>query len=190
MAEGTAGSMWTSFHAALIRGDRWDEFDRIYGPIIRTWMAKHRLQATDADDLAQQVYLKLSKGLESFDKNRGAFRGWLHTVVRNEVQNYFRQRARHPDGFATGDTAVRELIEQQASEDLASELSGLADSRMQMLNNLQAQCSQQTWNLVIAFHAGQSAAEVAGLYRTTVGAVHQAVYRVKKLAQELANKQQ
>ncbi len=185
MADESPESMWTSFHAALIGGERWAEFDRVYGPVIRAWAARCGLQAADSDDLAQQVYLKLTTALRSYDRERGAFRGWLFRVVRNEVLSHLRHRGRHPGQYGTGDSDVREVLEQQAAEDLATELGGLAESRLKMLSELQARCAPQTWELVTAFHAGQPAAEVAARFGTTVGAVHQAVYRVRKLAQAL-----
>jgi RNA polymerase sigma-70 factor (ECF subfamily) len=177
------GSMWTSLHAALVSGERWDEFDRVYGPVIRAWAAQRGLQPADADDLAQQVFLKLTAALGSYDKERGAFRGWLYRVVANEVANHFRAKARRPDGVSPDDPAG--WLEQAAVDDLASDLSGLADTRLHKLEGIKARCTPQTWALVTAFYTGQSAAEVAAAHNTTVGAVHQAVYRLKGLAKAL-----
>ncbi|HEY1810471.1 MAG TPA: sigma-70 family RNA polymerase sigma factor [Acidobacteriaceae bacterium] len=49
--------------------------------------------ATDAEDLTQEVFLKMYRNLASFDPARGGFGTWLTTLTRNLlVDNYRRSR--------------------------------------------------------------------------------------------------
>jgi RNA polymerase sigma-70 factor, ECF subfamily len=186
MSGETPKSMWTTLHAALIGGTRWEEFLGIYGPVIRTWASKMGHQDAVIDDLTQEVYMKLFKGgLERYDKDKGEFRGWLFRVLQNVIINYFRTRGRRPGDDGTGDSKIQERLEQEAADDLATELSNLTNSHFKLIEQLQAKCNPQTWEMVTAFCAGQSAAEVAAQFGTTAGAIYQAVYRIKKLAQTL-----
>src|SRR5262245_20345719 len=102
MADDELRSMWTSFHAALIAGQRWEEFDSIYRPVIRAWCAKHGLQPADADDLTQQVFAKLCQVLPTYDKERGDFRGWLWTIVHRQICDFFEKRSRRPADEGSG----------------------------------------------------------------------------------------
>ncbi|MEM6980793.1 MAG: sigma-70 family RNA polymerase sigma factor, partial [Planctomycetota bacterium] len=72
----------------------WDEVDAIYRPLIRNWLGRYRLQASDVDDLTQEVLAVLVKQIGSFEHNGrvGAFRNWLRTTTVNVARNLLRKR--------------------------------------------------------------------------------------------------
>ena len=47
--------------------------------------------ATDAEDLTQEVFLKLYRNLSSFDLEKGSFHTWLTTLTRNLLVDHFRR---------------------------------------------------------------------------------------------------
>lgn len=47
--------------------------------------------ATDAEDLTQDVFLKLYKNLASFDTLKGSFQTWITTLARNLLVDHFRR---------------------------------------------------------------------------------------------------
>ncbi|HLI78007.1 MAG TPA: sigma-70 family RNA polymerase sigma factor, partial [Acidobacteriaceae bacterium] len=47
--------------------------------------------ATDAEDLTQDVFLKLYKNLASFDIQKGSFQTWITTLARNLLVDHFRR---------------------------------------------------------------------------------------------------
>ncbi|GAC1414338.1 MAG: hypothetical protein NVSMB62_00070 [Acidobacteriaceae bacterium] len=47
--------------------------------------------ACDAEDLTQDVFLKLYKNLESFDGQKGSFQTWITTLARNLLVDHFRR---------------------------------------------------------------------------------------------------
>ena len=56
----------------------WAAFVACYGPKIRGWCRQRGLQPADAEDVTQDVLLRLSRALKTFtyDPSR-TFRGWL-----------------------------------------------------------------------------------------------------------------
>ncbi len=46
---------------------------------------------TDAEDLTQDVFLKLYRNLASFDVERGSFQTWITTLARNLLVDHFRR---------------------------------------------------------------------------------------------------
>ena len=46
---------------------------------------------TDADDLTQDVFLKVYRNLQGFDPEKGAFTTWLTTLTRNLLVDHFRR---------------------------------------------------------------------------------------------------
>jgi RNA polymerase sigma-70 factor (ECF subfamily) len=47
--------------------------------------------ATDAEDLTQDVFLKLYRNLASFDTQKGSFQTWITTLARNLLVDHFRR---------------------------------------------------------------------------------------------------
>jgi len=47
--------------------------------------------STDAEDLTQDVFLKLYKNLGSFDLQKGSFQTWITTLARNLLVDHFRR---------------------------------------------------------------------------------------------------
>src|ERR1700678_4420217 len=71
--------------------DAWQEFVRLYAPVIYGFVRKRGLQDADAADLMQDVLRSLSSAVNrlEYDPARGTFRGWLFTVTPNKVFNFF-----------------------------------------------------------------------------------------------------
>ena len=110
--------------ARAVRGDR-EAFGllvaRHYDFIFRTackWCGK----ASDAEDIAQDVCVKLATILKSFD-NRSAFTSWLYRVTLNAVRDMQRARARrgrNVDRYA--EVAPDEYLPEQEDSAAAKEL--------------------------------------------------------------------
>ncbi|MBS1814489.1 MAG: RNA polymerase sigma factor [Acidobacteria bacterium] len=76
--------------------------------------------ATDAEDLTQDVFLKVYKNLETFDGTKGNFTTWLTTLTRNLLVDHFRRTRQDrvtdsmdasSDGEADGPTMVDRLAD-------------------------------------------------------------------------------
>lgn len=70
-----------------------DHYDLIYRAAYR-WTG-HR---QDAEDIAQEVCIKLGRALESFD-NRSAFSSWVYRITLNAVRDLQRARSRRGRGI-------------------------------------------------------------------------------------------
>jgi RNA polymerase sigma-70 factor (ECF subfamily) len=91
----------------------WSQFTAVYGPLVYGFARKHGLQDADAADLTQDVLRIVARSacrLE-YDPKRGSFRGWLFTVVRNELRSFLSGRRRQVQG--SGDTDVQKLLSEQ-----------------------------------------------------------------------------
>ena len=52
--------------------------------------------AADAEDLTQDVFLKLYRNLASFDTHKGSFQTWITTLARNLLVDHFRRTRAGP----------------------------------------------------------------------------------------------
>src|SRR5688572_31131907 len=92
----------------------WQEFVRLYAPVIYGFARKRGLQDADAADLMQEVLRSVSAAAHrlEYDPARGTFRGWLFTVTRNKVFNFLEARSHRVVG--SGDSGVQGRLEQHA----------------------------------------------------------------------------
>ncbi len=67
-------------------GDRPDLQQRIYNICYR-----FAGSADDAEDLAQEVFIKMYRTLASYDPSKGAFVTWVTTITRNLLVDHFRK---------------------------------------------------------------------------------------------------
>jgi len=84
----------------------WQEFVKLYGPVIYGFARKRGLQDADAADLMQDVMRSVSAaiGRLDYDRQQGTFRGWLFTITRNKIFNFLSARRIRPQG--SGDSAT------------------------------------------------------------------------------------
>ncbi len=82
--------------------------------------------ATDAEDLTQDVFLKLYRNLETFDAGKGSFGTWITTLTRNLLVDHFRRtrldRATDSihasfDGDEDGPTMEDRLMDKRPSQE-------------------------------------------------------------------------
>src|SRR5436189_3921558 len=94
-------------------GGAWQEFVRLYAPIIYGFARKRGLQDADAADLMQDVLRSVSSaiGRLDYDRGQGTFRGWLFTITRNKIFNFLSARRIRPQ--ASGDSSTNRLLVEQ-----------------------------------------------------------------------------
>lgn len=76
-----------------IAGDAgaWEEIVQKYHRRIYNICYRFTGSSTDADDLSQEVFIKMYRTLNSYDVERGAFMTWVTTVTRNLLVDHFRK---------------------------------------------------------------------------------------------------
>lgn len=69
----------------------WGDFVDLYQPVIYRLARERGLQHSDAEDVTQEMLVKVSKmaSSQSFDKTCGSLRGWLGVTLRNLVIQRF-----------------------------------------------------------------------------------------------------
>ncbi len=74
----------------------WRAFVDLYAPLIRCYCRRCQLQDEEAADVAQEVFLAVSKCVENwhYDTDRGRFRDWLGTVTRNAIIKFRKKEGR------------------------------------------------------------------------------------------------
>jgi RNA polymerase sigma factor (sigma-70 family) len=165
----------------------WDEFVRRYGEMIVAWCRRWGLQPADADDVSQDVLLKLAHHLRSFvyDPSR-RFRGFLRTMAHNACKDHLDGRRRVVAGSA--DAAVHAVLGSvEAREDLAARLEEAFDlERLELAQaRVRGRVEPRTWEAFrLTALEGKSGADAAALLRMQVGTVFKAKSKVQQMLRE------
>jgi RNA polymerase sigma factor (sigma-70 family) len=168
--------------------DDWSEFARRYTPMIQTWCRRWGLQDADAQDVAQDVLVRLASRLRSFDYDPArSFRSFVKTMAHFTWCDLIEARKRSRVG-GSGDTAVLDqLHEIQARDDFQARLADAFDREIleEASARVQLRVEPRTWE---AFHLtavdGRSGAEVAEVTGMEVATVFKAKSKVQKMLRE------
>jgi RNA polymerase sigma-70 factor (ECF subfamily) len=71
--------------------EAWEEIVRQYSRRIYSVCYRFTGSSNDAEDLAQEVFLKLYRTLSSYAPEKGGFATWVMTVTRNLLVDHFRK---------------------------------------------------------------------------------------------------
>src|ERR1700680_4954837 len=76
-----------------IAGDAaaWEEIVQTYNRRIYNICYRFAGSADDAQDLTQDVFIKMYRTLSSYDHTKGAFVTWVTTITRNLLVDHFRK---------------------------------------------------------------------------------------------------
>ena len=76
-----------------ISGDAaaWEEIVQRYNRRIYNICYRFAGSSDDAQDLTQEVFIKMYRTLNSYDVDRGAFMTWVTTITRNLLVDHFRK---------------------------------------------------------------------------------------------------
>ncbi len=164
-------------------GPAWSQFVEIYAPLVYGYARKCGLQDADAADVTQEVLRSVSRaaGKLEYDPQRGSFRGWLFTTVRNKLRNFLASRSIQEQG--SGDTGQHKLLQEVPApeEDHAAgweqeyQQQVFAWAIAQVRGSFQESTWQAFWRTAVDGKSGKEVAKELGL---TVAAVYLAKGRV------------
>src|ERR1700746_2598 len=69
----------------------WEEIVRLHNRRIYNLCYRFTSSAEDAQDLTQDVFIRVYRTLSSYDVEKGAFTTWLTTLTRNLLVDHFRR---------------------------------------------------------------------------------------------------
>lgn len=192
MAEGAADSGTRITLLGRLRRDpsnekAWAEFVDHYGAKIYAWCRKWNLQEADAQDVTQNVLLKLARKLSEFtyDPSR-SFRAWLKTLTHHAWSDFLEGRGR--PGLGSGDSRDADALASVAArDDLVRRLEEEFDRELleEAMLRVRLRVAPQTWQaFTLTALDGLSGADAAARIPMQVAQVFVAKRRVQKMLRE------
>jgi RNA polymerase sigma factor (sigma-70 family) len=177
---------------ARLRGEvtdapAWEQFVRRYGPQMFEWCRRWGLQRADAEDVCQDVLLRVARQMRAFEYEKGkSFRAWLKTLTRRALADWF-ETAQRP-GRGAGRASIQEVLDSvEAREDLVARID--AEFDLELLEvaaaRVKSRVDPSTWEAFqLTAVEGISGAQAAERIRVKVANVFVAKGRVQKMLQE------
>ena len=177
----------------------WEEFSDYYRRYIYMVARNMRLSHHDAEDILQRTLLKLWENLPKFqyDTNKGSFRSWLCTIIRNMVINMIKKKSRMLTGL---DTEEQYRIKKYLNSVQLPEVEYIAEKEWKVFlyntawGNIKGQLTDNVKNAFVMLNKGVSLDDVAEQLKIQKNTVY--VYKlrvqekisneVKRLEQELS----
>jgi RNA polymerase sigma-70 factor (ECF subfamily) len=167
----------------------------LYAPLVMAWCRRWSVPEEDTADIFQEVFRSVAGHLDGFRKERqgDTFRGWLRTITRNKVCDYYRKMRNEPRGV--GGTAIQMKLSQvpgsmpELDDDEDDDVeAGASDGLMQRaLEQIRGHFHDRTWQAFWRVVVdGQPTSDVADELSMSSGAVRVAKSRVlQRLREEL-----
>ncbi|MCD8200681.1 MAG: sigma-70 family RNA polymerase sigma factor [Clostridia bacterium] len=152
-----------------------DELVTRYHPRVRAIARSFFRSHADLDDFIQEGLLGLLKAIETYDGEKGAFRPYSNTCVRNKIIDYQKKMK-----YGRIDYVPIDTIEDVTDEDPdinPEERALYEEKRREFRKKLKKILSSYEYSVMIPYLAGDSKSDIAGRLCRDVKSVDNAVTR-------------
>lgn len=174
--------------------DAWQRLVDLYGPLVYFWCRRYALREQDAPDVMQNVFTAVAGAIQNFDHDhsQGTFRGWLWTIARNKIRDFYRQQQdqTHAVGGSSAQQKIAVIPEHFPEETLdTAHRDQINDLFRRGVEMVKAEFESQTWEAFWRTAVeGQSTADVAADLDITANTIRQYKSRVqRRLREELGD---
>ena len=148
----------------------WEEVARTYGRFLYTVAYRLSGNHEDAQDLAQEVLLRVRRGLETY--RPGSMEGWLSRITTNVFLDEVRRRRRRPQDSLPADPD--RVVPPAPAADVAHAQQTLPDDVQAALSALPDEFRVA---VVLCDVAGQSYQEISASLGVPLGTVRSRIHR-------------
>jgi RNA polymerase sigma-70 factor (ECF subfamily) len=94
-----------------LQGDdaAWEMVVKAYGQRIYNLSYRYMARREEAEDLTQEILIRVYQNLKSYRPEAGSFRNWILRVARNQIIDRYRQVRRYPRVDGSDELEVRNL---------------------------------------------------------------------------------
>jgi RNA polymerase sigma factor (sigma-70 family) len=157
-----------------------------HAPAVFRFLCRMLNSEDDANDLAQETFVRVFQARASFDLNK-KFSTWLFTIAANLARNQIRWRTRHPNVSldAESDTTEQSLTDKLAANSPTPKEQTLATERAAAVRAaVNTLPEDMRAAIVLCEWDERSMAEAAIILEATPKAVESRLYRARQILRE------
>lgn len=174
--------MTTNWLRQIKTGDHsaWERLSRVYRKLVIWWCLRGDVPRNDAEDLAQEVFVSVQGGIKNY--RHDSFRGWLWTITRARIADYWRAHAKRP--AVAGGNSIDDILE-QVEADSGRQVDELDQATKvlfdEIISVVKAEFNDTHWRAFwLRVVESRPAAEVAEELQITRTVVHNATSRIRR----------
>lgn len=164
--------------------EAWGRLVDLYSPLVYHWCLRKGLSREDTEDVGQEVFLAVSRGLASFQHE--TFRGWLRTITDRKILDFWEKKGKQP--IALGGSEIQQRVNAVPSEESTDSSTNGNDEKILKLSVLDAIGSEFSAQDLMAFRGvvvdEKTPAEVAEEMNISRNQVYLAKSRVLRRLRE------
>jgi RNA polymerase sigma-70 factor (ECF subfamily) len=178
-----ASGTWPGTAARAERDARFEDLVRTHGPKVRSLV--HRLVGVEADDLVQDIFVQVYRGLPGF-RGEAQVSTWLYRIATNRCLDHLR-RHRRTEGKGV---SLEEFAQEHPAEPLATPLASpeartvAGDLRREIRRCLYALPPDLRAVVVLRDLEGLEYREIAAVLGLPLGTVQSRLHRGRNLLRE------
>ena len=183
----TRSSMIRDLKLEEVSQERWQDITLIYKRLLLDWMKNKNLPASAKDEIIQNCWVAVYESIGKFerDADKGSFRGWLRTICRNKIADYFRSLQKD-QGVSQERLNAFVYPEQKDADEIEREEQALREAEARALQIIRSKTNEQTWKMFwMTTVENVPTEEVAQKFNVTKAGVRMAKQRVLKRLREL-----
>jgi RNA polymerase sigma-70 factor, ECF subfamily len=176
MNSGTGTSTGLLQRAILREADAWNKLVGLYGPLVYWWCRRWGLQPGDAENVGQEVFVRVFEGLPAFRgaTGSGSFRGWILQIAHHCVVDHVRDQdpANQPTGGSDAQDVLHRIPapETQEKQQLTEDQGLLLKQALALLQGEFSPRDVDAFSQLVLF--GRKPVEVAAELKIKTGAVY------------------
>lgn len=169
------------------REDAWARFVEVWAPLIYASCRRRGFSPVDAEDISQSVLVRVYLGVGSFQRDGvgNRLRFWIAGILRNEVAEFCRQRARQP--LLTGGSDYQFILNNLSVPESDSDDDCFSPARLmaRVLTVIRQDFQEKNWHAfeLVEFER-LSNEETGAKLGMSANAVRQATFRIRKRLRE------
>ncbi len=169
------------------REDAWARFVELWAPLIYASCRRRGFAPVDAEDISQSVLVRVYLGVSRFQRDGvgNRLRFWIAGILRNEVAEFCRQRARQP--LMTGGSDYQFILNNLSAPESDSDDDCFSPARLmaRVLTVVRQDFHEKNWHAfeLVEFER-LSNEETGAKLGMSANAVRQATFRIRKRLRE------
>jgi RNA polymerase sigma-70 factor (ECF subfamily) len=157
-------------------GPAWEELVRRHTRRVFNLCYRFTGNSTEAEDLSQEVFLRIYRTLASYKTEFGAFPTWLTSVTRNLLVDNYR-RTRHDRQTDSMEDAMPQIEEKHSSARTPDKLAQAAELSVQLQRGLARLSPELRESVILRDLQGLDYSEIQAVLQVPEGTVKSRISR-------------